>query len=401
MSNSSDRKFDRMFVIVLDSLGVGEAPDAADYGDAGANTLGHIMEAVPATRLPTMEKLGLGNIGVYQNLAKNPQAIGLFGKMAELSAAKDTTSGHWEMMGLIVEHGFQLYPKGFPADWLAEFEKAIGRKTVGNKPASGTDILVELGPHHEKTGDIIVYTSGDSVFQVAAHEQIVPIAELYKICEEARRRLVPPVSCARVIARPFEGTYPNYTRTSRRHDYSVKPHEKTLLDYMVTQGYRTYGIGKISDIFDGNGVQESTRTQDNLDGLEITLEHVKSVAPGSFVFTNLVDFDSKYGHRQDPVGYAKALEEFDGFLPRLLDALGPKDLLFITADHGCDPCDDSTDHTREYVPLLGYSPSLSHGVDLGIRATFNDLSRTIADLWSVSGVNRGQSFAEDILRVTS
>ena len=390
--------FNRIFLTVLDSLGVGEAPDAAKFGDEGSNTLGNVLKAVPGTMLPNFEKLGLGNIGTYKGLPPNPNLTGLAGKMAEVSDGKDTTTGHWEMMGLVIDHGFPLYPDGFPREMMEQFEKEIGRGTLGNRPASGTDIIKEFGLEHEKTGAVIVYTSGDSVFQIAAHEDIVPIKELYHICEVARRLCVHPFNVARIIARPFIGVYPNYERTPRRHDYSVSPPEKTLLDFLGPRGIETYGIGKIHDIFNGHGVKHSTRTDDNEDGCKVLHKHILEVPNGSFVFTNLVDFDQKYGHRSDPIGYARALVHYDGYLPKLLGALKPTDLFLMTADHGCDPTDVSTDHTREYVPILGYSPSFKHGKELGIRNSFNDLGRTIGELFDVDVIKRGASFADDILK---
>ena len=390
--------FNRIFLTVLDSFGVGEAPDAARFGDQGSNTLGNVLKVVPSTRLPNFEKLGLGNIGTYKGLPPNPNLTGLAGKMAELSDGKDTTTGHWEMMGLVIEHGFPLYADGFPRELMEQFEKEIGRKTLGNKPASGTEIIKEFGLEHEQTGAVIVYTSGDSVFQVAAHESIIPLEELYSICQVARRLCVHPYNVARIIARPFTGTYPNYERTPHRHDYSVSPPEKTLLDFLAARNIATYGIGKISDIFNGHGVQNSTRTNDNEDGCNVLLKHIQEVPDGSFVFTNLVDFDQKYGHRSDPVGYAKALVAYDTFMPKLFAAMKPTDLFVMTADHGCDPTDVSTDHTREYVPILGWSPSFLHGRELGIRSSFNDLGRTIADLYGVDVLSRGASFADEIVK---
>jgi phosphopentomutase len=388
----------RVFLTVLDSFGVGEAPDAARFGDVGSNTLGNVLKVVPATELPNLQKLGLGNIGTFRGLPPNPGLTGIAGKMAERSDGKDTTTGHWEMMGLVIDHGFPLYPQGFPRELMDRFEKEIGRRTLGNRPASGTEIIKELGQEHERTGAIIVYTSGDSVFQVAAHEEVVPIAELYRICEAARRLCVYPFNVARIIARPFTGRWPAYERTPRRHDYSVSPPERTVLDELATAGIPTYGIGKISDIFNGHGVEHSTRTTDNLDGLNVILKHIREVPAGSFVFTNLVDFDQKYGHRNDPVGYSRALMEYDAFLPRILAELGASDLYLMTADHGCDPTDVSTDHTREYVPILGWSPSFRHGLELGIRQSFNDLGRTIGELYGLTNLSRGTSFTDEIVR---
>ena len=390
--------FNRIFLTVLDSFGVGEAPDAHKFGDCGANTLGNVLKRVPGTALPNFEKLGLGNIGTFKGLPANPNLTGLAGKMAEVSDGKDTTTGHWEMMGLVIDHGFPLYPDGFPRELMEQFEREIGRKTLGNKPASGTEIIKEFGLEHERTGAPIIYTSGDSVFQVAAHESVIPLDEIYHICEVARRLCVHPYNVARIIARPFTGSYPNYERTPHRHDYSVSPPEKTLLDYLGPRGITTYGIGKIHDIFNGHGVEKSTRTNDNEDGCNVLLKHIQEVPAGSFVFTNLVDFDQKYGHRSDPVGYARALVHYDSFMPRLFAAMKPTDLFLMTADHGCDPTDESTDHTREYVPILGWSPSFKHGKELGIRNSFNDLGRTIADLYEVDVLNRGVSFADEIVK---
>ena len=394
----ADQGFRRVFLTVLDSVGVGELPDAEKYGDKGTNTLGNILQAVPQTRLPNLEALGLGNVGPFANLKPTGSPRALVGKMGEASNAKDTTAGHWELMGLVVETGFPLYPDGFPRELIEAFEREVGRKVIGNKPASGTEILKELGAAHVRTGALIVYTSGDSVFQIAAHEEVVSIPELYKACEVARRLCNGPWAVARIIARPFVGTDPDFERTPRRHDYSVSPFEPTVLDHLVAGGIPTYGIGKIIDIFNGCGVLHSTRTQDNLDGINKLIEHLRTVGDGSFVFANLVDFDMKYGHRSDAKGYAGALVEFDTHLPRILEAMKPTDLMIFTADHGCDPTDVSTDHSREYVPLIAYSPAFKRGGSLGVRKTFNDVGRTVEEIFGLSVLRRGQSFADEIVR---
>jgi phosphopentomutase len=370
----------RAIVIVCDSLGVGELPDAAEFGDEGSNTLGHVLRDHHPT-LPTLTRLGLLHTLPEPAASERPQSA--FGRMAEVSAGKDTTTGHWEMMGLVVKDPFRTYPKGFPAEVIAEYERRIGRKTLGNKAASGTVILDELGEEHMRTGYPIVYTSADSVFQVAAHEQVVPLEELWRICAIARELMRGEHNIGRIIARPFVGTGSgHFKRTANRKDFSVKPTGETVVERAHNAGHRVVALGKIADIFDRVGIDEEIRTESNSDGMRKTIDLIRQ-SDADFIFTNLVDFDSKYGHRNDSAGYAKALETFDGELAGLLAAMRDDDLLFITADHGCDPTDVSTDHTREYVPLLVAGPGVGEHA-LGTRDTFADLGATICDYLRLS-----------------
>ncbi|AWB45067.1 phosphopentomutase [Paenibacillus sp. CAA11] len=395
MSQTQSPRFRKITVIVLDSVGIGELPDAPKFGDTGAHTLGHILERVQGTQLPNMQKLGLGNIAPIPPLDPVPQPAAYYGKMAEVSSGKDTMTGHWELMGLKIDTPFQTYPNGFPRDLMARFEQETGRKTIGNKPASGTEILDELGEEHVRTGALIVYTSADSVFQIAAHEEVVPLDELYRACEIARRlTLEPEHSVGRVIARPFVGSPGNWKRTPNRHDYAVKPPEPTVLNALKNGGWEVVSVGKINDIFSGEGINRSYPTKSNEHGIEETLRLMPEDFSG-LLFTNLVDFDSLYGHRRDPEGYAGALEVFDRALPQLMAATGQDDLLIITADHGNDPIHAGTDHTREYVPLLVYGPSLTPG-QLGIRATYSDLGATIAENFGVHGTEHGKSFLKEL-----
>ena len=366
----------RAIVIVCDSLGVGELPDAAEFGDEGSNTLGHVLDSQHPS-LPTLTRLGLLHTLPTPATTENPSAA--YGRMAEVSAGKDTTTGHWEMMGLIVEDPFRTYPNGFPREIIEEYERRIGRRTLGNKAASGTVILDELGEEHVRTGAPIVYTSADSVFQVAAHEEVIPVEELWRICAEARELMRGEHNIGRIIARPFLGTGAgHFKRTANRKDFSVRPTGETVVERAYNAGREVIGLGKIADIFDRVGISQEIRTESNSDGMRKTMELVRQ-SSADFIFTNLVDFDSKYGHRNDPIGYAKALESFDGELAALLDSLHENDLVFITADHGCDPTDVSTDHTREYVPLVIAGPRVKGARPLGTRRTFADLGATIAE----------------------
>src|SRR5437763_5408971 len=366
----------RAIVIVCDSLGVGELPDAKDFGDEGSNTLGHVL-AAEHPKLPTLTRLGL--LHTLPQPGSSDAPVSAFGRMNEVSAGKDTTTGHWEMMGLVVEDPFRTYPNGFPPEIIAEYERRIGRKTLGNKPASGTVILDELGEEHMRTGAPIVYTSADSVFQVAAHEQVIPVEELWRICAIARELMRGDNNVARVIARPFIGPGTGQsTRTANRKDFSVRPTGVTVCERATKSGKQVIGLGKIADIFDRVGISEEIRTESNSDGMRKTIDLVRQ-SDADMIFTNLVDFDSKYGHRNDPIGYAKALETFDQELGALLGDLRADDLLFISADHGCDPTDVSTDHTREYVPLVIAGPRVRGGRALGTRQTFADLGATICD----------------------
>ncbi|MBG9788642.1 phosphopentomutase [Brevibacillus laterosporus] len=385
-------RFSRVFLIVLDSVGIGELPDAKRFNDEGSHTLGHIAQKVEGFALPHLAELGLGTIAPLHNVPAVAAPRAHYGKMKEISMGKDTTTGHWEIMGLHVSTPFNTYPDGFPQELIEEFEQRIGRKVLGNKVASGTEILDELGEEHMKTGAVIVYTSADSVFQVAAHEEIVPLEELYKICEIARElTLRDEYAVTRVIARPFLGKPEAFERTSNRHDYSVKPFDKTVMNNLVDAGLTSIAIGKISDIYAGEGVSKEIRSKDNMDGVDKLLQSMQESFTG-LSFVNLVDFDAKYGHRRDTEGYGKALMEFDARVPELLAALKENDLLIITADHGNDPTHHGTDHTREYVPVLAYYKNLETGKNLGVRETFADLGATIAENFEVKMPKIGQSF---------
>lgn len=366
----------RAIVLVCDSLGVGELPDAKDFGDEGSNTLGHVLRD-QHPRLPNLTRLGLLHTLPEPATSETPESA--YGRMAELSAGKDTTTGHWEMMGLVVENPFRTYPNGFPPEVIAEYERRIGRKTLGNKPASGTVILDELGEEHMRTGAPIVYTSADSVFQVAAHEEVIPVEELWRICAIARELMRGEHNVGRIIARPFVGRGKGqFRRTPNRKDFSVRPTGETVLERAYRAGKQVIGLGKIADIFDRVGIGREIRTESNSDGMRKTIDLVRQ-SEADLVFTNLVDFDSKYGHRNDAAGYARALETFDEELRPLVESLRSDDLLFLSADHGCDPTDVSTDHTREYVPLLVAGPRITGAKPLGTRATFADLGVTICD----------------------
>lgn len=382
----------RVILIVLDSVGIGELPDAARYGDVGSHTLGNTGRVVGGLHLPHLERLGLANIAILPGVVPQTTPAASYGKMAEVSAGKDTTTGHWELMGIQLKKAFPLYPNGFPPAIMTPFEQAIGRGTLGNRPASGTVILDELGEEHLRTGWPIIYTSGDSVFQIAAHEEVIPVPALYEMCRIARDLLRGEHEVSRVIARPFVGTPGHFVRTANRHDFSVMPPEPTLLDTLQAAGLMVYAVGKINDIFTGRGITESVHTQDNNDGVDKTLAAMRTRPGRGLIFTNLVDFDAQYGHRNNPAGYAQALEAFDRRLPELLDALQPNDVLVLTADHGNDPTTPSTDHSREYVPLLMVGRPIHQGVNLGVRPTFADLAATIADMLGVARPPRGSSF---------
>src|SRR5579862_8294813 len=375
---SGSPRFDRIIWIVLDSVGIGELPDAKDYGDVGRDTLGHIARSRPL-RIPNLQRLGIGNIAPLQSITPPEHPAASYGKGATKSPGKDTTTGHWEMAGIWLDQAFPVYPNGFPREIIEAFEKQIGRGTIGNKPASGTEIIKELGEEHVRTGKPIVYTSGDSVFQIATHEDVVPIADLYRMCEIARKILDGPNRVGRVIARPFTGAVGNFVRTTRRHDYAVEPPKPMLLDVLKDRSIPVFGVGKIHDIYNGRGVEDYVTTTGNADGMQKLSATTRERKRG-LLFCNLVDFDMLYGHRKDVEGFAKSLEEFDSLLAEFLKQLGPSDLLMITADHGCDP--DlrwkTTDHSREYVPILAYSPRIEGGANLGTRYTLADMGQTIA-----------------------
>jgi len=383
--------FERIIWIVLDSVGIGEMPDAAQYGDTGSDTLGNIAKQ-RKLKLPNLCRLGLANIRPLPDLKPASDPAGAFGKCALASPGKDTTTGHWEMAGIHLAKPFPLYPHGFPPEIIDEFERRIARKTLGNKAASGTEIIKELGEEHLRTGSPIVYTSADSVFQIAAHESVIPVPELYRICEIAREILRGPHEVGRVIARPFEGAAGEFKRTPNRHDYAVPPPPGMLLDALAERGVPVYGVGKIADVFLNRGITHSVKTKDNADGMAKTVDAMTQQRNG-VIFVNLVDFDQQYGHRNDVEGYAAALEAFDRWLPSL--ELASFDALILTADHGCDPTTPSTDHSREYAPLLIAGPGVQRNIDLGTRSTLSDIGRTVAENFGVH-IDKGTSFLHDI-----
>lgn len=386
--------FSRVILVVLDSVGVGELPDAAVYGDEGSDTLGNIARQRTLC-LPTLASLGLGRVAHLPEAA-GADVRGAFGRMAEASAGKDSVTGHWEMMGIVLERPFPVYPTGFPADLMAEFERRIGRPTIGNVVASGTAIIEALGPEHLRTGAPIVYTSADSVFQIAAHEAVIPIAEQYRICEIAFDLVGRGHGVGRVIARPFIGEPGHFTRTSNRHDYALDPVAETVLDRLTAAGIPVVSVGKVKDLFAGRGVADSHHTVSDADGMA-TLERLMETQATGLIFANLVDFDVLYGHRNDVEGYAANLERFDAWLPGFLTRLQPDDLLIVTADHGNDPTTPSTDHSREFVPVLAIGARVRPGVDLGTRDTFADLGQTIAASLGVPPLPHGRSFLEALV----
>ena len=391
--------FQRVIWIVLDSVGIGAMPDASAYGDPpGSNTLGNIarqraLENNPL-KLPNLRRWGLANIAPLTGLAPVDAPAAAYGKCALASPGKDTTTGHWEMVGIHLAKPFPLFPHGFPPEIMNEFERRVGRHALGNKAASGTEIIAELGEEHMRTGSPIVYTSADSVFQIAAHEEIIPLFELYKMCETAREILRGPYEVGRVIARPFEGSPGAFKRTTNRHDYAVPPPKGMLLDQLKSDHVEVSSIGKIFDVFLGRGIRDHEKTTSNADGIVKTLTMMKD-QPTGLIYVNLVDFDQQYGHRNDVQGYAHALEEVDAWLPLFESRLTPGDLAILTADHGCDPTTASTDHSREYVPLLAYGPASHHGVNLGTRGTLSDIGQTVAENFGTSIVE-GKSFLHEI-----
>lgn len=391
------KKIKRVIWIVLDSVGIGELPDAAEYGDAGSDTVGNISKRYRKLELPNLRKLGFGNINGIKGVEAVENPIGIYGKSRELSKGKDTTTGHWEMTGIYRPVGFKTYPEGFPKEVIDAFVKENNLKGVlGNKPASGTVILEELGEEHIRTGKPIVYTSADSVFQIACHTDVFSNAELYKLCESARGILNEKYETARVIARPFTGDKGNFVRTSDRRDFSVLPPENNLLVYLKENGNNVVGVGKIEDIFCKEGITAAIHTKDNEDGMDVTLKCMKEYEEG-LIFTNLVDFDSKWGHRNDPKGYGDGLEAFDKRLGELLALLEEDDLLIINADHGCDPTTESTDHSREYIPLLVYNKRMKCSVNLGERESFADIGQTLAELFKVKTLDIGKSFYREVM----
>ncbi len=391
MANS---RFRRVVWIVLDSVGIGELPDAAAYGDVGSDTLGNIARRRPL-HLPHLCALGLANIQPLHGLEASPVPQGAYGKCALASPGKDTTTGHWEMAGIHLDKPLPLFPGGFPRTLMDEFERRIGRGTLGNVAASGTEFVARLGDEHVRTGSPIVYTSADSVFQIAAHEDVIPLWELYKICETARELLQGPLEVGRVIARPFEGEPGAYRRTANRRDFAIPPPRGMLLDRLEERGVPVYAIGKIFDIFLGRGIGEHVKTKNNADGMAKTMAALEE-APDGLIFVNLVDFDQLYGHRNDVEGYARALEEVDRWLPALMSHLTGEDLLILTADHGCDPTTTSTDHSREYVPLLAWRAGPALACNLGVRSTLSDIGQTVAGNFGVS-IAKGTSFLDKLL----
>lgn len=385
----------RVFLIILDSFGIGYEPDAAEFGDVGANTLASISKS-EKFHVPMMKKMGLFNIDGVEVGEKEAQPIAACARLQEKSKGKDTTIGHWEIAGMISPKPLPTFPNGFPQETIDEFERRTGRKTLCNKPYSGTAVIAEYGEEHVKTGALIVYTSADSVFQIAAHEDVVPLDELYRYCEIARELLVGDVGVGRVIARPFVGEAPNFTRTSNRHDFSLLPPRDTMLDALVEAGLETRGIGKIYDIFAGKGIQKSFRIKNNEDGMNQTIKTLEEDFEG-LCFVNLVDFDMTYGHRRDIDGYANAATVFDKQLVTFMEGMKEDDILMITADHGCDPGFTGTDHTREYIPLLMYGKNIKPGVNLGTRSTFADIAATILDVFQVENTTDGTSFKKEIL----
>jgi phosphopentomutase len=372
----------RAIVIVLDGCGIGEAPDTATYGDAGSNTIVNTARAVGGLLCPNLGRLGLGHLDDIPGVAPDPSPIGCYGKMQERAAGKDSTSGHWELMGVTLTQPLPVYPIGFGSHIMAPFIERTGRDVIGNKPASGTAIIDELGEEQLKTGKWIVYTSADSVFQIAAHEELIPVEELYNACRIAREILKGKDAVGRVIARPYVGSPGSFTRTHRRRDFSLEPTGTTVLDRLMHAGIPTIGIGKIDDLFAGRGLSVKIHTENNADGMARTLAALTAHASG-LIFTNLVEFDMIWGHRNDPEGFARGLAEFDGWLPELLSAMRDSDALFIVADHGIDPTTPSTDHSRELIPLLVYGPALQKGANLGTRATYADLAATLAEAFAL------------------
>jgi len=385
--------FQRVIWIVLDSVGIGEMPDADAYGDSGSDTLGNIARR-RRLRLPNLCRLGLANIKTLEGLGASAEPQAAFGRCALASPGKDTTTGHWEMAGIHLEKPFPLFPRGFPPAIIDEFERRIGRSVLGNKAASGTEIIEELGEEHMRTGSPIVYTSADSVFQIAAHEEVITLFELYKMCETARELLRGPYEVGRVIARPFLGSPGAFTRTANRHDYAVAPPQGMLLDQLEARDVEIFSVGKIFDVFLGRGIGDHEKTKSNADGMAKTLAAMDSLGRG-LIFVNMVDFDMLYGHRNDVEGYARALEEVDAWLPSFEAKFAPGDLAILTADHGCDPTTASTDHSREYVPLLAYGPNARHGVNLGVRATLSDIGQTVAANFGTS-IPKGKSFLTEL-----
>lgn len=386
----------RVILIVLDSVGVGELPDAAEYGDAGSNTLCNIAREMGGLSIKNMVSFGMGNIDGMRDIGRTETPSGCFGKLSEKSKGKDTVTGHWEISGIILEKPLRTFPDGFPADIIREFEEKAGTKVIGNIVASGTEIIKQLGEEHKRTGYPIVYTSADSVFQIAADEAVIPLEKLYRMCEIARGMFVGDRTIGRIIARPYIVRDGEYIRTSNRRDFAMDPPARTMLDYLKDSGFEVSAVGKIEDIFNKNGISRAVHIKNNNDGVDKTLEYMKTAGEG-LIFTNLVDFDMVYGHRNNVKGYAQALEEFDARLPEIMSEMREGDVLMITADHGCDPVSKSTDHSREYIPLLVYGKGIRGGVNLGIRECFCDIGKTILDFFGVENEINGTSFSKEVL----
>lgn len=387
----------RIILFIIDSVGIGALPDASKFGDTGANTLENIARKEGGINLPNLRSLGLGNIDGITEIKELDNPIGSYGKSEEVSQGKDTTTGHWEIAGLHLTQPFKTYPNGFPEEVMLEFERRINSKILGNKTASGTQIIEELGEEHVRTGYPIIYTSADSVFQIAAHEDVIPLPRLYEMCRIARDIMMGEHAVARIIARPFTGTLGSFTRTSNRRDFSLNPPDETVLDIAKKEGLDVIAIGKIEDIFNGQGITESIHTEDNMDGIDQTIKYLQKNNKG-IIFTNLVDFDSKYGHRRDSKGYKNALEEMDRRIPEILNHLKHDDVLIITADHGNDPTFKGTDHTREHIPILIYGTSIKDNVNIGTRKTFADIAATISDILNISDTGKGTSFKDLIIK---
>lgn len=387
----------RVILFVIDSVGIGSLPDAANFGDDGANTLGNIAKTQDGIYLPNLQKLGIGNIEGVKGVEPILNPIGAYGRSLEVSHGKDTTTGHWEIAGIHLSQPFKTFPNGFPKNIIDDFENRIGKKVLGNKPASGTVIIEEYGREHLETGYPIVYTSADSVFQIAAHEEVIPLDELYEMCRHAREIMMGDNAVARIIARPFIGTPGNFSRTPNRRDFSLNPPSQTILDIAKNNNLDVIGIGKIEDIFNGQGITEAVHTKDNMDGIDKTIDYLHKDNKG-IIFTNLVDFDSKYGHRRDAAGYKQALEEMDSRLPEIINNMKMEDIIIITADHGNDPTFIGTDHTREYIPILVYGEYIKANVNIGTRETFADISATISDIFNIPNTGKGTSFKNLIIK---
>lgn len=385
----------RIFLVVLDGVGMGEMPDAGDYGDRGSHTLRHVAEHAGGLRLPNLESLGLGSLLELPGVRRLAEPLGAHGRLAERSPGKDSTTGHWEMMGIVLERAFPTYPHGFPPELLERWCERVGRGWLANTTASGTEIIARLGEEHQRSGRYIVYTSADSVFQVAAHEQTVPLEELYAACRTARGMLTGEHAVGRVIARPFAGAPGAYARTANRRDFSLEPFEPTVMDRLVERGKPVITVGKVDDLFAGRGVTDAIHTKTNAEGEQVLLDLARRTGEG-LVFANLVEFDTQYGHRNDPAGFARALQQFDETLGRLLPAMRDDEMVWVTADHGNDPTTPSTDHSREYTPLLVAGPRVRRGADLGTRDTFADLGATVAEVFSVTAPRSGTSFLKEL-----